>query len=66
MIGFPSFISDRDKLDAKFEGLEMREAEYFDNNLRISQWMLLKNMRRLQRPSQRGEWDMSPIQVVSY
>ncbi|XP_022666783.1 endothelin-converting enzyme homolog isoform X1 [Varroa destructor] len=66
MIGFPSFISDRDKLDAKFEGLEMREAEYFDNNLRISQWMLLKNMRRLQRPSQRGEWDMSPIQVNAY
>ncbi|OQR72212.1 endothelin-converting enzyme 2-like [Tropilaelaps mercedesae] len=66
MIGFPSFLSDHTKLDAKFEGLEMKEAEYFNNNLRISQWMLLKNMRRLQRTSQRGEWDMSPIQVNAY
>ncbi|XP_075540860.1 M13 family metallopeptidase neprilysin 3 isoform X2 [Dermacentor variabilis] len=66
MIGFPDFITDPKKLDEKYKGLEFVENEYFENNIRVSQFLLKKNMQRLYRPSNKTEWEMTPTIVNAY
>lgn len=66
MIGFPDFITDPKKLDEKYKGLEFVENEYFENNIRVSQFGLKKNWQRLYRLSNKTEWDMVPTLVNAY
>lgn len=66
MIGFPDFITDPKKLDEKYKGLEFEENEYFENNIRVSQFGLKKNWQRLYRLSNKTEWDMVPTLVNAY
>ncbi|XP_067124089.1 endothelin-converting enzyme homolog isoform X3 [Centruroides vittatus] len=66
MIGFPDFILNPEKLDKKYEGLEFNEDEYFDNNLRVSKFSLLQSMKKLRKPTNKTEWEMSPPTVNAY
>ncbi|XP_064461108.1 endothelin-converting enzyme homolog isoform X2 [Ornithodoros turicata] len=66
MIGFPDFITNPKKLDEKYKGLEFMENEYFENNIRVSQFLLRKNMLRLYRPTNKTEWEMTPTTVNAY
>lgn len=63
MIAFPDFLTDPVKLDEKYVGLELTDNAYFENNIKISQWMLKRTMKKLIVAPRRGEWEMSPIQV---
>ncbi|XP_054713276.1 endothelin-converting enzyme homolog isoform X1 [Uloborus diversus] len=66
MIGFPEFILDPKKLDKKYEGLEFSEDTYFQNNIKVDQYSLLINMKKLDKPSNRSEWKMTPPTVNAY
>ncbi|KAL3196682.1 hypothetical protein MRX96_053942 [Rhipicephalus microplus] len=46
--------------------MEFVENEYFENNIRVSQFLLKKNMQRLYRPSNKTEWEMTPTIVNAY
>lgn len=45
--GFPEFILDPEQLDKKYSDLEIKENEYFMNNIRVNQYNLKKNIQRL-------------------
>lgn len=66
MIGFPDFILNPEKLDKKYEGLEFIEDEYFENNIRVSRFSLLQSMKKLNKPSNKTEWEMYPPIVNAY
>ncbi|KAI8517248.1 Endothelin-converting enzyme 2 [Branchiostoma belcheri] len=77
MIGFPDYILDPEKLDEKYELLEMRADDYFGNYVRFLAVDVLKNMKKLRQPVDRrksiirfGEalaiWSMTPPEVNAY
>lgn len=66
MIGFPLFILDPKQLDQKYDGMEFGEDTYFDNNIEVGQFALLTNMRKLDKPTNRSEWKMTPPTVNAY
>lgn len=66
MIGFPEFILDPKQLDKKYEEMEFSEDEYFNNNIEVGKFALRSNMRKLDRPTNRSEWKMTPPTVNAY
>ena len=46
-VGFPEFILNPQQLDEKYKDLEIKENEYFMNNIRVNQYNLKKNIERL-------------------
>lgn len=48
--GFPEFILYPDQLDREYEGLVIKENEYFLNNIRANQFSLKKNILKLDQP----------------
>ncbi|XP_076306637.1 M13 family metallopeptidase neprilysin 3 isoform X2 [Tachypleus tridentatus] len=66
MIGFPDFIMNPEKLDEKYKGLTFTEDEYFENNIRVSKFSLLRNMKRLDKLANKTEWEMTPPTVNAY
>lgn len=66
MIGFPDFIMSPDKLDERYHGLTLMENEYFENNIQIKKFSLIRNMKRLDQPVSKTEWEMSPATVNAY
>lgn len=66
MIGFPEFILHSEKLDQKYHGLELDEGNYFENNIKVNVLSLRENMEKINRPSNKTEWEMSPPTVNAY
>jgi len=66
MIGYPDFILKPDQLDLKYTNLDIKEADYFGNNVRVSQFSLLKNLEKLAEPVNRTKWGMTPPTVNAY
>ena len=66
MIGYPDFILKPDQLDQKYTNLEINETDYFGNNVRVSQFSLLKNLEKLSEPVNRTKWGMTPPTVNAY
>uniref|UniRef100_A0A8D8LU72 Endothelin-converting enzyme 1 n=1 Tax=Cacopsylla melanoneura TaxID=428564 RepID=A0A8D8LU72_9HEMI len=66
MIGFPNYIMDTKKLDEKYEDLEVRENEYFQNNIRASWHSLKVLLKKLDQPVNKTKWSMTPPTVNAY
>jgi hypothetical protein len=48
--GFPNYILNPDQLDDKYKDLDIRQYEYFENNLRVNQYNLRRNVEKLDQP----------------
>lgn len=57
-IGFPDYILDPDELNKKYEGLEIKEDEYFLNNIRINQFRIKENLEKLDQPVNKSKLDI--------
>ncbi|KXS19982.1 peptidase family M13 [Gonapodya prolifera JEL478] len=65
-IGFPDFTLDPTKLREKYDGLEIDPTSYFQNILQSSEWQESDNLKKINKPVDRSEWDMSPQTVNAY
>ncbi|XP_065218845.1 endothelin-converting enzyme homolog isoform X3 [Planococcus citri] len=66
MIGFPDYILDPKELNSKYEGLDIKEDEYFLNNIRINQFRIKENLEKLDQPVNKSKWLMTPSTVNAY
>ncbi|XP_021915643.1 endothelin-converting enzyme homolog isoform X4 [Zootermopsis nevadensis] len=66
MIGFPNYILNPDQLDDKYKDLDIRQYEYFENNLRVNQYNLRRNVEKLDQPVNKTRWGMTPPTVNAY
>lgn len=66
MIGFPDFILNTEKLNGKYEGLELDENNYFENNIKVNVLSLRENMEKINKPANKTEWEMTPPMVNAY
>ncbi|PSN53054.1 Endothelin-converting enzyme [Blattella germanica] len=66
MIGFPNYILEVDQLDDKYKDLEIKEYEYFGNNIRVNQYNLRRNVEKLDQPVNKTRWGMTPPTVNAY
>lgn len=66
MIGFPDFILNPEKLNGKYEGLELDENNYFENNIKVNVLSLRENMEKINKPANKTEWEMTPPMVNAY
>ncbi len=48
--GYPDFILDPEELNKKYVGLEIKDNEYFLNNIRINQFRIKENLLKLDQP----------------
>jgi len=49
-----------------YRGLELRADDHFGNMLRAEEWHHRKQMAKLRKPIDRGEWHMTPQTVNAY
>lgn len=47
VLGFPEFILDPQQLDREYEGFEIKEDEYFYNNIKVNRYALKKSLSKL-------------------
>ncbi|RZF31949.1 hypothetical protein LSTR_LSTR012419 [Laodelphax striatellus] len=66
MIGFPDFILNNNQLDDEYSDLEVREDEYFTNNLNANLYNMKRNLQKLGQPVNKTRWNMSPPTVNAY
>ncbi|XP_071439614.1 endothelin-converting enzyme homolog isoform X2 [Hetaerina americana] len=66
MIGFPDYILDPPQLDEKYKELEIRDSEYFENNIRVIQYNFKKNLEKLDQDVNKTRWVMTPSAVNAY
>lgn len=57
MIGFPNYILNPQQLDEKYKDLEVRDYEYFENNIRVNQFNLKTNLETLDQPVNKTKYD---------
>lgn len=65
-IGYPDFILDRDKLNAKFAELRVEPGEYFENTLRVLRHISLVEQEKLGAAINRSEWNTAPAIINAY
>ncbi|XP_014208366.1 endothelin-converting enzyme homolog isoform X3 [Copidosoma floridanum] len=66
MIGFPNFILNPGELDERYDDLEIKQGEYFFNNIRVNKYNLVKNLEKLNQPVNKTTWIMTPPTVNAY
>lgn len=66
MIGYPEYIKDKTKLEKKYEGLNFKEKEYFQNMRNSDNFHLFKNLETLRKPVDKHKWFMTPSTVNAY
>ncbi|XP_050440640.1 endothelin-converting enzyme homolog [Adelges cooleyi] len=66
MIGFPDYIMDSNQLDEKYQNLTVRPDEYFMNNIRAIKFNLEQYLVKLDQPTNRTRWSMTPPTVNAY
>lgn len=57
--GFPDYILDPNELNRKYDGLEIKEDEYFLNNIRINQFRIKENLEKLDQPVNKSKLDIT-------
>lgn len=65
-IGYPDFILQRDKLNAKFAELRIERGEYFENTLRVLRHIALVEQVKLGAAINRTEWNTAPAIINAY
>lgn len=48
--GFPNYILNPAQLDEKYKDLNIRQDEYFENNIRVNQYNFKRNILKLDQP----------------
>ena len=48
--GFPNYILNPVQLDEKYKDLIIQQYEYFENNIRVNQYNLRRNIEKLDQP----------------
>ncbi|KAL3861160.1 hypothetical protein ACJMK2_007225 [Sinanodonta woodiana] len=66
LIGFPEYILNRTKLDKEYERLTINASEYFWNNVRNLQFVMMQNLEKLKQKPKANVWDMTPPTVNAY
>jgi len=66
MIGYPEFILDPVQLDERYNILEIRRDAYFENNINLNQYTLLKNLEKFNELVNKTTWNISPSTVNAY
>lgn len=66
MIGFPDYILQPAQLDDKYRDLDLDPKKYFDNNIRVNVYNLVRNLERLDQPVNKSVWSMTPPMVNAY
>ncbi|XP_045111624.1 endothelin-converting enzyme homolog isoform X2 [Portunus trituberculatus] len=66
MIGFPDYILNPEELDKEFAGLKIVKDKYFQNNKKIREFTMKKELARLKKAVNKTRWDMSPPTVNAY
>ncbi|KAF5279864.1 hypothetical protein FQA39_LY18209 [Lamprigera yunnana] len=66
MIGYPEFILNPNQLDERYSILDIRQDEYFENNIKINFYALKKNLEKINEPVNKTTWSMSPPTVNAY
>jgi predicted metalloendopeptidase len=59
--GFPNYILNPDQLDDKYKDLDIRQYEYFENNLRVNQYNLRRNVEKLDQPVNKTRYNFNLI-----
>ncbi|PVD37052.1 hypothetical protein C0Q70_04045 [Pomacea canaliculata] len=65
-IGYPDFITEKDKLDAKYQELLFEERHYFNNVLAMKRFEAHKIMSKLGKPVEKDEWEQEPAVVNAF
>ena len=65
MIGFPDYIINNTALEEKYQHLEVSE-NYFQNNLHFNQWVLIENLKKLDKKVEKNKWGMTPSTINAY
>ncbi|KAF4525658.1 hypothetical protein B566_EDAN001258 [Ephemera danica] len=65
-LSFPDYILNSEKLDEKYRDLEVRQDQYFMNNIRVNQFNLKKMLEKLDQPVNKTLWGMTPPTVNAY
>ncbi|KAB0791750.1 hypothetical protein PPYR_03550 [Photinus pyralis] len=66
MIGYPEFILNPNLLDDRYSILDIRNDEYFENNIKVNLYALRKNLEKINEPVNKTTWSMSPSTVNAY
>ncbi|KAL9971069.1 hypothetical protein ACROYT_G023554 [Oculina patagonica] len=66
MIGFPDYIKDPQKLKEKYDGLNFKSTEYFQNKRNSDDFHQMKILKRLREPVDKHKWYMTPPTVNAY
>ncbi|GAB1602197.1 endothelin-converting enzyme homolog isoform X2 [Argonauta hians] len=64
-IGFPPNILNNTKLDKIYELLEINSSEYFWNNVKNNNFLMITMLKKLRKPP-RNTWAMTPPTVNAY
>lgn len=48
--GFPNYILNPTQLDEKYKDLTIQQYEYFENNIRVNQYNLRRNIEKIDQP----------------
>ncbi|XP_063410745.1 neprilysin-1-like [Mytilus trossulus] len=59
-IGYPDFIKNADKLNAKYEELHFDEDHYFENYLQVELYEAKKTLKDLRNAVDKNLWDQDP------
>ncbi|XP_070184000.1 neprilysin-1-like, partial [Littorina saxatilis] len=65
-IGYPDFITDPQKLDAKYAGLDLEEDHYFNNILAIKRFDADTKMSRLRDTVLKDVWEQPPAEINAF
>jgi len=66
MIGFPDYIKDPQKLKEKYDGLNIKPMDYFQNKRNSDDFQQTKTLKRLREPVDKHKWYMTPFTVNAY
>ncbi|GBP18634.1 Endothelin-converting enzyme homolog [Eumeta japonica] len=66
MIGFPDYILNKEELDKQYEELEVKENQYFENNIAYNEFSLKNDLKKLDQPVNKTKWGMTPSTVNAY
>lgn len=60
LTGYPDFIQDPKLLDERYNNLTVRNDTYFENNLQLNYYNLIKNLEKINEPVNKTTWSKLP------
>ncbi len=66
LIGYPEFIENDKLLDNLYKEIEIKDDDFFANEINLIHYALKKEILMYRTPVNRGEWEMTPSAVNAY